>query len=284
MGEDDPYSEVYYRLMELLYDHHPVRTRVAGTVESIADITPEVLYRCHRAFYRPGNMVLCVAGSVDAERVRAIAEEVLSKEYSTATDSDLGQPEGPLAARHFSEKRMEVSMPLFELGIKGEPAVEGRRLRQQLVAELACDALMGPSSRLYNRLYEEGLINGSFSAGYEAVPGAAWLMAGGDSRDPERVRDEILKEARQLAEEGIDPDLWERLVRAAYGSMVRRLNSLEDTCISMAQATFDGDDYFHFPELFQSIEREDAEELLRTWCVPERAALSVIRPLTEDET
>ena len=83
MCEDDPSHEVYYQLMEAMYARHPVRVRVAGTVESIAQITADTLYQCHRAFYRPGNMVLCAAGDIDPERVAAIAGEVLEREKST---------------------------------------------------------------------------------------------------------------------------------------------------------------------------------------------------------
>ena len=84
---------------------------------------------------------------------------------------------------------------------------------------------------------------------------------------------------RRLAREGIEPELWEQLKKAAYGSMVRQLNSMDGTCAELAQAHFDGEDYLSFPQCFQSIERSDAEALLRSWCVEDRAALSVIRPL-----
>ena len=69
MGEDNPGMVVYYNLLGLLYDHHPIRDRVAGTVESISHITAQTLYDCHRVFYAPSNMVLCVEGCVDPETV-----------------------------------------------------------------------------------------------------------------------------------------------------------------------------------------------------------------------
>ena len=278
MTEDDPDNEVYYQLMEAMYTHHPVRVRVAGTVESIAEITADTLYQCHRAFYRPGNMVLCVAGNVEAERVAEIAREVLDSEPSTAAASDHGRAEPPEAAVRYAERAMPVSIPLFELGFKGDPAPRGQGLRQRLLGELACDVLFSSSAPLYSRLYEEGLINGSFASRYDALPGCACLVAGGESRDPKKVLDEVLREAERLGSEGIDPGLWERLKKAAYGSMVRQLNSLEETCYELAQAHFDGEDYLSFPQCFQSIERTDAEALLRAWCVEGRAALSVIVP------
>lgn len=279
MCEDDPNHEVFYQLMEILYAHHPVRIRVAGTVESIAEITADTLYRCHRAFYRPGNMVLCAAGDIDPRRVAAIAEEVLGQERSTAADTDWGRAEPERAVRRYAERAMPVSIPLFELGFKGKPAPRGEGLRQELVGNLVCDVLFSSSAPLYSRLYGEGLINSSFDSSYDALPGCACLIAGGESREPKRVLDEVLKEAARLAREGIDPALWDRLKRAAYGGMVRRLNSLDDTCYELAQAHFDGEDYLAFPQLFQSIERSDAEALLREWCVEDKAALSVVRPL-----
>jgi len=278
MCEDDPNDEAYYGLLECMYVRHPVHTRVAGTVGSISRITADTLYQCHRAFYRPGNMVLCAAGNVDPQRVADIAREVLGDEPSSATPTDHGGAEPVGVGKKLARRTMPVSMPLFVLGFKGAPAARGEGLRQRLVAELGCDVLLGPSAPLYNRLYREGLLNSSFGSFYSAGPGCAFIVAEGESRDPERVRDEILREAARLAEEGVDPELWERLKKAAYGSMVRQLNSMEDTCIELADAHFQGEDYLSFPQVFQSIERGDVERLLRTWCTEERTALSIIAP------
>ena len=60
MNADNPDSQIFERLMPLLFENHPVRVPILGTSESIREITPEVLYTCHRAFYTPGNMILCV--------------------------------------------------------------------------------------------------------------------------------------------------------------------------------------------------------------------------------
>ncbi len=278
MCEDDPEDAAYHQLLDGMYAHNPIRSRVVGTVESIAGLTPEILYQCHRAFYRPGNMALCVGGNVDPERVRALAEEILPAGHTAPVAVDLGLPEPRETVRAYAQREMPVSAPMFELGFKGTPARPGEQLRQELTAQLACDMLLGSSAPLYNRLYQQGLINGSFDCYYDAAPGCAHLMAGGESREPRRVLEETLKEAARLAREGLDPELWERQKRAAYGGMVRRLNSLESTCIDLVQSCFEGDDYLRFPELFQSIEAEDAQALLAGWCVEERASLSVVTP------
>lgn len=119
------------------------------------------------------------------------------------------------------QREMEVSVPLFQLGFKGEAAPEGEgALRQQLLGELACEALLGNSGPLYARLYREGLVNRNFSYGYESYPGCAFLCAGGESKDPEGVRAAVAARGGAIAREGIDPELWERLKKSSYGNRV----------------------------------------------------------------
>ena len=69
MYDDEPEWRVYLALMECLFQNHPIRTSVAGTVESIAEITHETLYACHKAFYNPANMVLTVVGNVKPKEI-----------------------------------------------------------------------------------------------------------------------------------------------------------------------------------------------------------------------
>ena len=283
MGEDNPDIAIYYMLMEALYHHHPVRVKVIGSEQSIAQITAETLYRCHSAFYRPCNMVLCVAGNVDPEAVERIALQVLPADGGSRAEQDFGQtePEDVCCAR--LERAMEVSAPQFQIGFKGDAPEEGKSLYQRFLAELVCDVLFSSSAPLYTKLYEEGLINNTFDSAYESVPGCAFLAVGGESRDPETVLERIMEEVERVAREGIDPALWERLKKAAYGSTVRRLNSMEDTCIELAMSHFDGEEYLRFTDIYQQIERTDGEALIRRWCTEARTAMVVIRPNVQTE-
>ena len=279
MIEDDPEYQVYYAMLEGLYAHHPIRTSVAGTIESISRITADTLNLCHSAFYNPGNMVLCVAGSVDPERVLDMAREILPREGKGSIPRDYGPAEPAGAARSRTELRMEVSTPIFQLGWKMEPAPRGEeQLRQKLVAELACEALLGNSSSLYVRLYREGLINSSFSYGFDGYPSCAYAMAGGESTDPDAVAAAIAEEAARIGREGVDAALFVRLKKGLYGAKVRSLNSFENICVGMAQAYFAGYDMLRFPEVFEGISQADVEACIRTCFTPERAALAVVQP------
>ncbi|MCI8422012.1 MAG: insulinase family protein [Lawsonibacter sp.] len=279
MIEDDPHWRVYMNLMEALYKSHPIRVSVAGSVESIARITPDTLYACHKAFYDPANMVLCVAGNVDPEGICTAAREILPKQAGPVAVKDYGEKEAPQAVQRVVETSMEVSAPIFYLGYKGDAPQRGEAgLRQQLVADLALEALLGNSSPLYARLYREGLINQEFSYGYESDPGCSFLCAMGESKDPFAVREATAREAARIGREGIDGALWEQLKKGVYGNRVRGLNSFENLCVNQAQSFFTGVNYLQFAQLYATVTKEEAEDLLARWTVEERTALSVIWP------
>ena len=279
MIEDTPNWQAFTGLMAALYENHPIRNSVAGTRESIAEITADTLYACHEAFYNPGNMVLCVAGNVDPQEVTRIAREILPQSGKGEIPRDYGRPEEEKAFQSEKEIVMAVSTPIFELGFKVPPAERGeKRLRQRLLGELAAEALMGASTPLYARLYQEGLVDHGFSYGYMDDTGCAMVLAGGESRDPAAVRAAVLEEADRLTREGLDEGLFQRLKKAAYGGRVRSLNSFETLCVDQAQAYFAGEDVWTFPQVFETIEKSDVERTIAGWFQAEKAALMVVRP------
>ena len=283
MIEDNPEWQVYKQLMQSLYHTSPARTPVAGSVESIRKITAQTLYDCHRAFYTPANMCLVVVGDVEPQQVLDIARRVLPKDSGELIERDYGAEEPTEAARAYAEERMEVSMPSFLVGFKCPPQPGGEEQhRFAAIGELACDVLMGESSPLYARLYSQGLINGSFGAAFDILPGAAYAYAGGDSKDPKAVAEAILAEAQRLAREGVDEDYYKRIVNANFGAALRELNSFESIAVSMAEGRFQGYDPYRFPEIYDSITAADVLAFLRENVTRSHMALSVITPKEEE--
>ena len=279
MIEDNPEWQVYKQLMQALYHTSPARTPVAGSVESISHITAQTLYDCHKAFYTPANMCLVVVGDVKPERIIAAANQILPAKSGPLIRRDYGAEEELTAAEHFVTAAMEVSMPTFLVGFKCPPQHGGEEQhRFTAIGELACDVLMGESSPLYARLYAEGLINGSFGAAFDLLPGASYVYAGGDSKDPQAVAEAILAEARRLVSEGVDGDYYRRVVNANFGAALKALNSFESIAVSMAEGCFQGYDPYRFPEVYDSIAVEDVLDFLRRNMTRDHMALSIITP------
>ncbi len=276
MIEDNPDWQIYTRMMQALYQASPVRTSIAGTVESISHITAKTLYDCHRAFYTPSNMILTVVGDVDAVHVADIARQVLPREGGPEIPRDYGEEPEEVACRETS-LAMEVSCPQFLTGYKCRPA-QGDYLRTALLGDMACDILLGESSPLYHRLYDRGLINASFGGEFEMLPGAAYLYAGGDSKDARAVAAEIQREAERLSKEGVDEAFYQQVRRAAFGGHLRGLNSFENIAVSLTEGYFNGYDPFRFPQVFETITREDVAVFLGENLREDRRVLSEITP------
>ena len=283
MNLDAPDSVIFDNLMAALYENHPIRVPILGTRESIREITPEILELCHRAFYHPGNMLLCVIGDVDPEAVKRIALELPERENTPMGEKKTHWPEAMVPVEEETVCAMEVAMPTFSLAFKCEPIGLGSQaIRREMVADLAAEALFGESSELYLRLYEQGLIDSSFSGGFETLQDCAMLCVGGDSEDPWAVRDAILAQAEKLARTGIDQEEFLRMKRSALGRRIRGLDSLDGTCFRVCAYHFSDFDYFRFPEVYRGIEKQEILEFLTRVVRRERCAISVINPLSED--
>ncbi|MBR2047016.1 MAG: insulinase family protein [Oscillospiraceae bacterium] len=279
MYDDSPESRLFEEMNRMLYRHHPLREPISGTVESIEEITPELLYECYRAFYRPGNMMLCVAGDVDENEVLAVAERMLPRESGAPVQVHLGPEEEMAPVENLRRFFMDVAMPGFQLGIKCPAGRTGEDFAHwELVAELACEALMGESSGLYLRLYEEGLIDSAFGWGVETITGSAMVVVGGDSYQAEQVRDAILEEAARLARTGISREEFTRMKRSFLGRRVKDLDSFESTCYRLCAYHFEGFDYLRFPEQFDSVRVEELQEFLRDYILADRCAMAIVEP------
>ena len=284
MNEDAPDSVIFENLMLAMYAKHPIRVPILGTQSTIRQITADTLHLCHRAFYAPGNMLLCVVGDVDPEEVRRIALEVLGSEPRPVGQKHPLPIEQMTCPRQETAVTMEVAMPMFNLAFKAEPLGKGdEAIRQEMVEDLAAEALFGESSPLYLKLYEQGLIDSSFGGGFETIDGCAMLLCSGDSDDPAAVQAAILERAREIAAEGLDEISFLRMKHSALGRRIRQLDSFDTTCFRVCAYHLSDFDYFRFPEICRGIEKEAIGAFIARVVTPERACLSVIRPLNDSE-
>ena len=285
MNEDAPDSRVYENLMEAAFSSHPVRVPILGTRESIREITPEILTTCHRAFYTPGNMLLCVVGDVNPKAVCAIAREVLGDEPGEVGKklrpwNEPGHCEVPSV-----DMEMEVAMPMFSLLFKC-PAVPGGEagFHRETLADLAAELLFGESSELYLRLYEEGIIDSSFGGGFEVIDGCSMLMISGDSDYPEKVRDAVIAQAEKLVRDGLSDADFARMLRSALGSRIKNLDSFDSTCFRLCAYHMTGYDYFDFPNVHRQVRPREVLDFLAEVVRRDNCALSVIYPTSQEET
>ena len=278
MMDDTPGWQAFVGLFQGLYRTHPVRVSIAGSTESIAQITPETLYACHRAFYSPKNMALVICGPADFDEACRIAAQ-----FSPQDAPEIGR-------RHYGTRRetvneltvtrcMQVSQPQFLLGFKDIPLEpDESRLRRSLLGELAVRILCGDNSPLYASLYEKRLIGRDFDTDYTVIPEGAAAILGGESRDPEAVRAAVEQEVARLAHEGADHALFSRMKKAVYGLHLRVLDAPESYARQEVGALFAGEHYLDFAALFDTISPDDVQAMFARWARRDRSSLSVVEP------
>lgn len=283
MNLDNPDSQLFDLLAKTMYENHPVRVPILGTKESISHITPEALCLCHQAFYRPGNMLLCIVGDVEPEKVHQIAQEVLPYRDMPAPQVTRQWEESMRVKTHDVSASMEVAMPMFQLSFKCEPSDRGEEaIRMEMIGELAAETLFGEASPLYLKLYEEGLIDSSFGGGYDTIEGLAMLCASGDSNEPEKVREAIIREAITLRE--IPEESLLRMKRSAMGRRIRALDSFDSICFRICAYFFSGFDYFRFPGIYESITAQEILDFIHRTVTPDRACMCVIYPKNQEDS
>ena len=275
---DSPEDRIFFLLLEGLFHRHPVRCDVAGTLRSIRDITPELLYQCHRAFYHPSNLVLCCAGNLTADEVLEIADRTVQSLPPVQTVTHpIREPE--TVFRSTVRERMTVSKPQFAIGFKSPPVTGEELLRQTLLGELVLDYIAGPSSPFCQRLLSEGLINDTFSV--SAFTGESWfvLMAEGESDAPEQVRDALLDEIARVQREGIGEERFAALRRAAYGDAILSANSPAAAAEAMTDALLRGlPSPYAVTALLPALTASEAASLAAGRLRPDRVCLAVIDP------
>jgi len=286
MYEDHPQWRVFFNLLAALYHEHPVRIDIAGTVESIARITPDVLYQCYRTFYHPSNMAVFVVGDLDPDAVSdQVAENLARHKHGPLGSIRRFFPdEPPEIARQRVTQELVVSEPLFNLGFKDPRAasLEGRELlRRETAMELLLEIIFGESEPLYNELYEDGLIDDNFDYGYTAEKTYGYTLISGETRDPELLYRRIMDGLEKFRKDGFTEEQFERHRRNQLGSFMQRFNSLEFIANNYLAYRFRGTDLFAYPAVLQEVKGEDLMELMAENLDPQRHAVSLILPREE---
>ena len=278
MYEDHPGWRVSFNLLRALYQKNSVRIDIAGDVDSIAQITPELLYETYHAFYRPSNMVLCVSGNASLADVLAVADRILEPEKPGEPVVRLTEQEPAEITQSFITQQLPVAKPIFAIGYKDTDPAHGVELaRRECGMEILANLLFGKASPFYNKLYEEGLINSEFGAGYACSDTFAYLEIEGESDRPEQVFERVKAEVARVRAEGLDRAAFERSKKLVYGRLIASANLPENIGNMMARSFFLAQRYYDRFEAAKGIAYEEVEALLPK-LEESAAALSTITP------
>ena len=277
MYKDVPDWEVMFNCLMNMYHNLPVRIDIAGTHESIAQISAETLYGCYDNFYNLHNMVLSVAGNVSVDEVIEVADKMLKPvEGKMAQRKVIDEPKEVVSP--YVEEKLSVATPQFMFGFKENRDTPERTAKEEVTMEILLDMISGQSSELYRRLFDNKLINNSFGFEYFTGFGYSCVFFAGESTDPKAVADEIVKEIKSFRENGFDKAAFDRTKKKLYGRMIMGMNDVDGIANNMAISYFAGEDIFTDFEIYKTVTLEDVEELFKDTLDENYSVLSVIKP------
>lgn len=281
MYEDDAGWRSFFNLLCAFYKNHPVKIDIAGTIDSISKINRDVLYKCYNTFYHPSNMVVVVVGDVEPDKVFELVEEGIKETRAKPEIKRIFPEEPETVYRNYIEQSLAVSTPLFQMGFKDSRLDNTGMevLKREVAVKLLLEMIMGRSSKLYNQLYGEGLINSTFEFDFNIEENYAFSIFGGESPEPEKVREKVAEEIRGLQQGKLDRNSYERIIRAMTGRFVRQLNSVERISHLFISVYFKGVNIFDYFDVYDKITFEYVNDIFSQHFNLDNLALSVIKPV-----
>ncbi|WP_419154681.1 EF-P 5-aminopentanol modification-associated protein YfmH [Weissella bombi] len=244
MYEDDINSRVYRMILARLYPGDPLGLDIAGTAESVHQITPEQLNFAFAAFYQPQNMDVVVTGAFDEQKMLAFIKQ---------------SPAGQRKSEQLVTKITPTLQPIntdtleLELPVARNKVVLGQRweldfdtmnrrdiLKTAIVGSLAIDLVFGDFSPVYMTWYNDGLIDDNFSAEFDTERQFAYITVVADTAEPTEVVDQVSYILANLVDEVTKLQAYFELVKNGMLSrLINKLNELEEIAIRFEGQTFD---------------------------------------------
>ena len=280
MYDDYPQWEVYMNAIRNMYKNSPITIDIAGSIESISKINKEVLYKCYNTFYNPSNMVMCFAGDFEPEK---LLEDVKKRLKPIEKHGEIKRiyPEEPQEiVKEETTKQMEVSMPIFVIGIKDSLNDKNCNIssivKKHIAIEILLNMLIGKSSKLYKELYESELITGEPYLEYEFSKQYAHIAITGQSNNPKEVLKKLQEEIQNMKNKEIDIEHFKRIKNMIYGNYVKEYDDVAEICRMFIADYMKGINSFEYIEDYQQVTPEYTKQVLDEVFRKEKTVISIV--------
>ena len=277
MYDDDPGWQLYMGILDCLYKNNPIKVDIAGTVESISKITPEVLYKCYNTFYALDNMTLVICGDFEPEKLLEEVKKRLTKNKTYEKIERIYPEKEKTINKKYVEKNMNVSMPIFAIGIKDVSKMDSEIVKKHIAIEILLNVIIGKSSDLYKKMYNQGLLLEEPSIDYEFSEEYAHIVISGQSNDSEEVYKMFKEEIENYKNNGLNIDHFERIKKKIYGDYVVEYNSVSEIARMFLTDHMKKISSFDYIEQYKVITKEYVEQVLKEIFNDEYMALAIVK-------
>jgi len=281
MYDDSANWRLLFGVLEGLFINHTVRDDIAGTVESISEITDKMLYDCAKAFYSPSQMLLTVAGNITIDRVLAACDRAGFKYEKLEVERIHNEEPDEI---NYTEKSisMPVSVPLIAVGYK-EKMSTPVTVKEELVGNIVMDVLTGSTSRLFNKLYDLNIVNGTFEGEIFSGDDYYASIISGETNFPDVLLKEIDDAIKELKQAGISEDDFITSKNSLYGSMIVDFENVEEVATNMAAAHFKDRTAYTALETLSIITLDDVNSQLQNMFREDKRTVFTVMPMEETD-
>lgn len=281
MYDDEPEWRVFFNSLAAMFHNNPVKIDIAGTVESISHITPEVLYTCYNTFYNPANMLLVMVGDVEMDEAMKYVDKHLSDKKSLGRIVSPKVEEPKEVVKEYVEQKLSVSQPMFRVAFKdNSPYMTGEELlKKEIATEIVLEAVFGRSSDFYLDLYEKGLIDSTFGTEADIEYEYGFSMLGGESAKPKEVYEEIKKTIDNCIANGVDKEAVDRAKKVLVSQDIRLFNNVENMGNSFIRRLKNSQDPLAYKKAVNSVTYDDVLDRLTEHFDTSNCVLSVVNPV-----
>ena len=278
MYDDEPGWKLYMNAMDCMYKNNPIKLDIAGSVESISKITPDVLYKCYNTFYNPSNMVMVVCGDFKPEEIlEEIKKRLVEKEEQGEIKRIYPEKEEKIN-KPYNEVEMEVSTPLFMLGYRDVEGMGDKKeiVRKHIAIEILLNMIIGKSSDTYKELYEAGDLLAQPDLDYEFSDEYSHILISGQSKNPQKIKENVEKCIENFKKNGLNDEHFNRIRKKVYGDYVVEYNSVGDIARMFLSDKMKGINSFDYIEEYNTVTKEYVEEILKNVFKTENMIMSVV--------
>lgn len=278
MYDDEPGWRLYMNAMDCMYKNNPIKLDIAGSVESISKITPDVLYKCYNTFYNPSNMIMVVCGDFKPEELlEEIKKRLVEKEEQGEIKRIYPEKEEKIN-KPYNEVEMEVSTPLFMIGYKDVEGMGDKKeiVRKHIAIEILLNMIIGKSSDTYKELYEAGDLLAQPDLDYEFSDEYSHILVSGQSKNPQKIKEKVEKCIENFKENGLNDEHFNRIRKKVYGDYVVEYNSVGDIARMFLSDKMKGINSFDYIEEYNTVTKDYVEEILKNVFKTENMIMSVV--------
>ena len=276
MYDDSPEWRVYINAMKAMYHNNPVKLDIAGSVESISYIDKDILYKCYNTFYNPSNMAMAVCGDFEPEQILNEIKSRLIEKEPIGDIKRIYSEEPSNIVKKQEVQKMEVSQPIFVIGIKDNPLCSNDAVKKHIAVEILLNMLLGHSSELYKKLYEEGLLIQATGNDYEFSKYYAHVMISGQSKNPHKIYEELKNKIAEFKQKGLNEEDFERAKKLLYGIYTKEYNDVGDIARMFLADYFKGINSFEYIEEITTVTKSYTEQILNDVFKEEKMIISVV--------